>query len=50
MGLLGGSVGEVSSFGSGPDPRVLGSRPTLGSLPGGEAASPANCSSPACAC
>ena len=37
---LGGSVGEVSAFSSGHDPRVLGSRPALGSLLSRESASP----------
>ena len=39
-GRLPGSVGSASAFGSGHDPRVLGSSPKLGSLLNGEFASP----------
>jgi len=35
-----GHLGEASAFGSGPNPRVLGSSPASGSLLGGEPASP----------
>ena len=45
-GRLRGSLGEVSAFGSGRDPRVLGSSPMSGSLLSGEPASP----SPPCLC
>ena len=40
LGLLGGSVRWVSAFGSGHDPKVLGSRPVSGSLLSGEPTSP----------
>ena len=40
QGRLGGSVGEVSAFGSGHDPGVVGSSPVSGSLLSGESASP----------
>jgi len=40
VGCLHGSVGWASAFGSGLDPPVLGSSPTLGSLLGGRSASP----------
>ena len=43
---LGGSVGEVSAFGSDHDLRVLGSRPTSGSLLSGESASPSSSAAP----
>ena len=36
VGHLGGSVGGVSAFSSGYDPRVLGSSPAVGSLLSGE--------------
>jgi len=39
-GHLGGSVVKESAFGSGHDPRFLGSSPALGSLLSGEPASP----------
>jgi len=39
-GCLGGSAGGASAFGSGHDLGFLGSSPTLGSLLGGESASP----------
>ena len=39
-GCPGGSVSEGSVFGSGHDPRVLGSSPELGSLLSRESASP----------
>ena len=39
-GSLGGSVGEASVLGSGHDLRVLGLRPTMGSLLSRECASP----------
>jgi len=48
--LLGASVGEVSAFSSGHDPRVLGPSPALGSLLSGEPASPSpSAPPPACA-
>ena len=40
QGHLHGSVCEASAFGSGHDPRVLGSSPTSGSLLSGGPASP----------
>ena len=40
VGHLGGSVGEISAFGSCPDPRVLESSPPSGSLLSGKSASP----------
>ena len=46
FGVLGGSVGEVAAFGSGQDLRVLGSRPTWGSLLSGKPASPSLFPSP----
>jgi len=46
QGCLRGSVGSASAFGSGHDPRVLGSSPTSGSLLRGEPASPSACRSP----
>ena len=46
IGRLGGSVGEASAFGSGRDPRVLGSSPTSGSLLSGASASPSASASP----
>ena len=39
-GAPGGSVSEVSAFGSGHDPRVLGWSPASGSLLSGEPAFP----------
>ena len=47
---LSGSIGEASAFGSGHDPRVLGSSPTSGSLLSRESASLSPCAPPpACA-
>ena len=47
---LGGSVGWVSAFGLGHDPRVLGWRPTSGFLLSGEPTSPSpSAIPPACA-
>ena len=44
LGRLGGSVGEASAFGSGYDPRLLGSSPASGSLLRGEPASSSSAS------
>ena len=46
LGLLGGSVGEASAFGSGHDLRVLGWNPESGSLLSGEPASPSPSAAP----